>query len=210
VNENASIIDDSRTRCLCDVGDVDYLAATAIAADGTEHFVLARCDALGDENVCYDPTCSAVRHEQLGALPIEYVKRITISQRNAPLWATDQDDRAAVPDRSHPSWPAVRAAPHRGPGMKAATDVVIEIRELASQKYGNLMTYSDGRRVEQYAEIQLGLVTHHIWHPDAAAEEPRSWRCSLPSDPDVPSPGVYEVTTDPQRQDIHVRVVRVV
>jgi hypothetical protein len=80
-NDDASLIDDSRTRCLCDVGGDDYLAATAVAADGSEHLLLARCDALGDENVRYDPNCSDVAHEQLGALPIEYVRRITISRR---------------------------------------------------------------------------------------------------------------------------------
>jgi hypothetical protein len=68
-NDNANIIDDSRTRCLCDVGLDDYIAATAVAADGSAHLVLARCDALGDENALYDPTCSAVRHEQTGPLP---------------------------------------------------------------------------------------------------------------------------------------------
>jgi hypothetical protein len=35
-NDNASLIDDSRTRCLCDVGRDDYLAATAIAS--VQHF----------------------------------------------------------------------------------------------------------------------------------------------------------------------------
>jgi hypothetical protein len=69
VNDNANLIDDSRTRCLCDVGRDDYIAATAVAADGSEHLVLARCDALGDDSVRYDPTCTAVRHEQTGPLP---------------------------------------------------------------------------------------------------------------------------------------------
>jgi hypothetical protein len=81
VNENASIIDDSRTVCLCDVGRPGYLAATAVAADGTEHLILAECDALGDESVRYYPACAAVAHEQLGALPIEYVRRLTIASR---------------------------------------------------------------------------------------------------------------------------------
>jgi hypothetical protein len=75
------IIDPDRTACLCDLGRPDYLAATAVAADGSEHLVLARCDALGDETVRYDHTCAAAAHDQLGALPIEYVRRITISRR---------------------------------------------------------------------------------------------------------------------------------
>jgi len=68
-NDNANLIDDDRTRCLCDVGQPDYLAATAVAADGATHLLLAQVDAIGDETVRYDPTCSAVRHEQTGPLP---------------------------------------------------------------------------------------------------------------------------------------------
>jgi hypothetical protein len=81
VTENASLIDDSRTRCLCDVGRDDYIAATAVAADGREHLVLAQTEAIGDPDVTYDPTCADVAHEQLGALPIEVVRRITITVR---------------------------------------------------------------------------------------------------------------------------------
>jgi hypothetical protein len=91
----------------------------------------------------------------------------------------------------------------------AIYDAVNEVLEIAS-RFGDRRIYSDGRRVEQYAEIQKGLVTHHVWHPDARTEEPRSWRSSLPSDPGVPSPGVYEVTLEPSIQEIHVRVVRTV
>jgi hypothetical protein len=81
VNYTGSIVDDSRTRCLCDVGRDDYIAATAVAADGSEHLVLASCDALGDDNVTYDPMCTDVAHEQLGELPLEYARRITVSRR---------------------------------------------------------------------------------------------------------------------------------
>jgi len=70
MSDNGSIIDYDRTICLCcGAGNPDYLAATAIAADGTEHLVLAERDAIGDENIRYDPTCSTVRHEQTGPLP---------------------------------------------------------------------------------------------------------------------------------------------
>jgi hypothetical protein len=81
VNENTSLIDDARTICLCDVGQPGYIAATAITAEGREHLVLAELDAIGDEHVLYDPTCTDVTHEQLGALPLEFVRRITVSQR---------------------------------------------------------------------------------------------------------------------------------
>jgi hypothetical protein len=84
------IIDPDRTACLCDLGRPEYLAATAVAADGSEHLVLARCDALGDENVRYDPTCSAVRHEQTGPLPpgVQYRVRQVMGPGN--------DDRDAL------------------------------------------------------------------------------------------------------------------
>jgi hypothetical protein len=81
VNENANFIDDARTACLCDVGRPDYIAATAVGADGTEQLVLAELAALGDDNVRYDANCAAVEHEHLGALPLEFVRRITIARR---------------------------------------------------------------------------------------------------------------------------------
>jgi hypothetical protein len=69
--DDADLIDDARTRCLCDVGRPDYLAATAIAADGSSHLLLAQVDAIGAESVTYDASCSTVAHEQLGPLPLD-------------------------------------------------------------------------------------------------------------------------------------------
>ena len=92
--------------------------------------------------------------------------------------------------------------------LDAISDVVLEIRALAAE-FGNLMVYSDGRNVESYAQIGQGLVTHHIWYPVPSEEKPAAHRGHLLSgDPDVPSPGIYEVTTYPATQDIHVRVAR--
>lgn len=91
--------------------------------------------------------------------------------------------------------------------MDAIAEISAEISALASG-FGGRLRYADGRAVVSRKEIQRGLVTEHVWHPDPAAEESRSWRSTLPSDPGVPSPGVYEVTTYPQTQEIHVRVVR--
>jgi hypothetical protein len=94
--------------------------------------------------------------------------------------------------------------------LDAIHDTVTEIRGMAIDLFGrDLMTYSDGRAVEQYAQIEDGVVTHHVWHPDPAAEEPRSWRGALRHDPEEASPGVYEVSTDPATQSIHVRAVRI-
>ena len=91
--------------------------------------------------------------------------------------------------------------------IDATLSVVDVIRALADQ-YGDPNRYSDGRLVQSSAEIQDGLVTTHVWHPCEIAEDARSWRAALPSDPGMPSPGIYEVSYDPVAQDIHVRVVR--
>lgn len=66
-----------RARCvgLGDVGLPDYAAATVIGSDGATHFVLAHGRALGDAECC------DVAHEQSGPLPLEYVRRLTISRR---------------------------------------------------------------------------------------------------------------------------------
>ncbi len=93
--------------------------------------------------------------------------------------------------------------------LDALDDISDEITALAAS-FGDPLRYSDGRRVKSRAEIARGLVTEHIWQPDPAREESRSWRSHLPSgDPNVASPGVYEVTTDPAAQRIHVQVVLV-
>lgn len=94
--------------------------------------------------------------------------------------------------------------------LDAISDISAEINGLAAE-FGNRLVYSDGRAVRTRKEIQLGLVTEHVWHPDPSAEESRSWRSALPSGhPDLPSPGVYEITTYPLTQEIHVRVVKTV
>lgn len=91
--------------------------------------------------------------------------------------------------------------------LGAIHEMAREIRDMAAQ-FGDLMRYSDGRRVEQYAQIETGLVTHHIWLPNPTTEPPTSWRSALPHDPGEPSPGVYEVNIDPMTQSIDVTVVR--
>lgn len=90
--------------------------------------------------------------------------------------------------------------------LDAIDDVVKTICTLAAQ-FGDPNRYADGRMVKSHAQIQHGLSTSQIWHPDPSCQEPRSWRSSLPSDPGVPSPGIFEVTTDPATQQIHTRVV---
>ena len=81
MDDNANLIDDHHTVCLCDVGRPDYLAAVCVAADGTTHLILAERDSINVDTVRYDRTCAAVAHEQTGPLPIEFVRRITVSRR---------------------------------------------------------------------------------------------------------------------------------
>lgn len=91
--------------------------------------------------------------------------------------------------------------------LNALSDLRGEIEVLAA-RFGDINTYSDGRKVYMPARIDDGLTTGHVWHPDLTQEASRSWRGNLLHDPGTPCPGVYEVTTHPETQDIHVRVVR--
>ena len=91
----------------------------------------------------------------------------------------------------------------------AIYDITVDIANLAKQ-FGDPNRYSDGRVVRSSRWIEKdSLSTGHVWHPDPDQEESTSWRGQLPAgDPDLPSPGIYEVTTYPATQEIHVRVVR--
>jgi hypothetical protein len=82
------LIDEVRTACLCDVGAPGYLAATAVDPDGQTRFVIADLRRIDDDTARYDRHCRDVPHEQLGPLPLEYVKRLTISQRHHPKGTT--------------------------------------------------------------------------------------------------------------------------
>lgn len=79
--QHGDFIDPDHTACLCDVGNPDYVAAIAIGPDGDQRLILAKRDAIGDPDVRYDPNSVGVAHEQLGPLPLEFVRRITISSR---------------------------------------------------------------------------------------------------------------------------------
>ena len=93
--------------------------------------------------------------------------------------------------------------------LNAVADIVAEINGIAAE-FGDRGTYSDGRKVKTGARIDDNICTEHVWHPDPTQEKSESWRGTLLHDPGTPCPGVYEVTTDPATQDIHVRVVRTV
>lgn len=87
------------------------------------------------------------------------------------------------------------------------SDIAAEINGIAAD-FGNRLIYSDGRVVKTRKEIEQGHTIEHIWHPDPVQNKAHSWRGKLLHDPGTPCPGIYEVTTDPATQDIHVRVVR--
>lgn len=74
--------------------------------------------------------------------------------------------------------------------------------------FGDPNTYSNGRKVRTSQRIEDGVYTVEVWHPDPAEQQSKSWRGNLMHDPGTPCPGLYEVTTYPETQEIHVRVVR--
>lgn len=80
-DEHTDFVDVARSACLCDVGAPEHVAATVVSADGSTHLIFAKREGLGDESMLYQPDCPHVVHEQLGELPLEFVRRLTISQR---------------------------------------------------------------------------------------------------------------------------------
>jgi hypothetical protein len=80
-DDGACLIDPGRTAFLCEVGGRGFLAATAVRPDGTSHLVIACLGVLGDADTKYDSGCAHVEHEGIGPLPLEYIRRLTISRR---------------------------------------------------------------------------------------------------------------------------------
>jgi hypothetical protein len=112
-DDHTNFIDPDHTSCLCDVGAPDYIAATAVRADGSAHLLLARADDLGDESSTYDPTCSTVAHEQLGPLPLEVVRRITAAGRRARLFCGRPTKTTGQPCRIEVTRPGEPCGLHR-------------------------------------------------------------------------------------------------
>ena len=127
--------------------------------------------------------------------PEDVLKYALARTRDTQGWALD-----SVGDCDHPDG--------HDDAVTALVDEQFKLRELAAQVIREPERYSNGRLVQTTKQITHGLYTGHVWHPLADAEEPYSWRAALPSDPGVPSPGVYEVSVDPTSQQIHVRVIR--
>jgi hypothetical protein len=106
------IIDSLRTACLCDVGCTDFVAVVVVGADGAEHLALAECVSINDEDVTCDTACSGVAHEQLGPLPLEYTRRITIALR---VHRCGRPTKTGAPCRSPVAQPGDLCAWHRTP-----------------------------------------------------------------------------------------------
>lgn len=94
-----------------------------------------------------------------------------------------------------------------GDQLEAISLVVAEITALAAQ-FGDQRHYSDGRLLTSRADIEVGMYTTHIWHPDPSREMPLRWRGELLHDPGTPRKGIYEVSTNPVTQELYVRVLR--
>ncbi|OMB93209.1 hypothetical protein [Mycobacterium colombiense] len=75
------IVDRARSACLCDVGLPAVDASVCVDEDGSTTFVLIDATRLGDERFTYNPTTPQAPHEQLGPLPIEFIRRIAIARR---------------------------------------------------------------------------------------------------------------------------------
>ncbi len=74
-------LDPRRLARLGDVGLPGYVAAVVVDCDGETNLMLARVDAINDPAATYNAGCPDAPHDQLGPLPIEYVRRLTISRR---------------------------------------------------------------------------------------------------------------------------------
>jgi hypothetical protein len=134
---------------------------------------------------------------------------------HAPIRADDALKYAAAKLKSCTEWACDSIAgslcDHEGheDELGAIYDTAAFIQGLAAQ-YGDLNRYSDGRAIKSHKDVteDAGLRIEHIWEPNPYAEERSSWRGNLHSGhPDIPSPGVYEVSTSPLTQEIHIRVL---
>jgi len=94
-------IDGNRSASLHDVGGRNLLAATLIGADYTA-LVIVDTDHIGDGTPLVDPRCRGVPHEQLGELPLDVVKKITIAQRSHRCGRPTESGRPCQITVTHP------------------------------------------------------------------------------------------------------------
>ena len=57
------------------------MACVLVAVDGSQDLVLVDWELIGDGQHTYNRTTPEAIHEQTGPLPLEFVRRITISRR---------------------------------------------------------------------------------------------------------------------------------
>lgn len=126
-------------------------------------------------------------------VPVDYLKYAAALLRKSVEWTTDTIGGDC--DHDHEV------------EIDAILDTADKITLLAAE-FGDPRVYSDGRAVMTRKEIQRGLVTEVVWHPNPRHDACRVWSACLPSDPGSPSPGVYTVSTHPARQRIDVRIVK--
>ncbi|MBO0883101.1 MAG: hypothetical protein J2P17_22755 [Mycobacterium sp.] len=74
-----SFILDDRSACLCDHGAPGYTAAVLVAADGRHDYALVDQGSIGT-GTTYDATTPQAEHEQLGALPDDFLRRVELSR----------------------------------------------------------------------------------------------------------------------------------
>ncbi|WP_343709725.1 hypothetical protein [Mycobacterium sp.] len=77
------LIDARSVSYLTDVGEPAYFAARCLDTDGSDRLVLVCRAANGSHAATFDAKCRSVAHEQLGALPPEYARRVadTLNRR---------------------------------------------------------------------------------------------------------------------------------
>ena len=101
----------------CDAGAPGLIATVAVDSDGAEHLVLADRGRIGDDSARVDTDCRAAEHEQLGALPLPYVKRLTIAQRTHRCGRRTKSGAPCQVPVARPGaacgWHADRAADHQ-------------------------------------------------------------------------------------------------
>lgn len=105
----SNLLDQARSVCLCDVGLPNYLAATAVADDGSEHLLLALHDGINDHQVVYDHHCRNVAHEQPGRLPGGWRERVW-----GELARCGRPTASGQPCRRMVSTPGESCTQHRG------------------------------------------------------------------------------------------------
>jgi hypothetical protein len=89
-DDDGALIDPHRSACLCDQGAPDLIAATVVDCGGHIRLVLVRRDRLGDPTARYDPATPDAVHEQLGPLPLDFARRLTIASRRLRRRELDQ------------------------------------------------------------------------------------------------------------------------